>query len=128
MRRGIGNNFVYDGENGTFDEFEAAFKYDCIIYNCNDAQKIEAILICLTGKAKNPNSLPKSLSEKIENFIETGNKSKCLDLRKTNLTINSALNAEEAKCAVGKVKFKMNDWEGEHEFIFANISASNFRY
>ncbi|CAF1063769.1 unnamed protein product [Brachionus calyciflorus] len=25
MRRGIGNNLVYDGENGTFDEFEAAF-------------------------------------------------------------------------------------------------------
>ncbi|CAF1093114.1 unnamed protein product [Brachionus calyciflorus] len=52
MRRGIGNNLVYDGENGTFDEFEAAFKYDCIIYNWNDAQKIEAIQICLTGKVK----------------------------------------------------------------------------
>ncbi|CAF1058419.1 unnamed protein product, partial [Brachionus calyciflorus] len=52
IRRGIGNNLVFDGENGTFDEFEAAFKYDCIIYNWNDAQKIEAFQIFLTGKAK----------------------------------------------------------------------------
>ncbi|CAF1093470.1 unnamed protein product, partial [Brachionus calyciflorus] len=69
-----------------------------------------------------PKSLAKSLSDKIENFIKTKNQSKGLDLRKTNLTIKSALNSEEAKCTVGKIKFKMNEWEGEHEFIFANIS------
>ena len=70
-----------------------------------------------------PNSLPKSLSDKIDNFVKYGNKvCKSLDLRKTNLTIKSALNTKEVECAVGKVKFKMNDWEGEHEFIFANLS------
>ncbi|RNA16879.1 hypothetical protein BpHYR1_003190 [Brachionus plicatilis] len=45
-------NRIYDGENGTFDEFEAAFKYDHIIYGWNDAQKKDAIKICLAGKAK----------------------------------------------------------------------------
>ncbi|RNA38597.1 hypothetical protein BpHYR1_004818 [Brachionus plicatilis] len=52
MKRGIGNNLLYDGETGTFDEFEAAFKYDGIIYGWNEEQKIEAIQVCLTGKAK----------------------------------------------------------------------------
>ncbi|CAF1014185.1 unnamed protein product [Brachionus calyciflorus] len=42
---------------------------------------------CSSGSFISPNSLPKSLSDKIENFIKTGNQSKCLDLRKTNLTI-----------------------------------------
>ncbi|RNA05601.1 hypothetical protein BpHYR1_052600 [Brachionus plicatilis] len=67
------------------------------------------------------------MSEKIENFIKTGNQPKGLFLKKTNLTVKSALNTEEVKCAVGSAKLKMNEWEGEHEFIFTKL-YQNQRY
>lgn len=69
-----------------------------------------------------PDSLPKSLSKKIDVFLETGKQEKWLNLRKSNLTIKSALNSETVKTAVGTVRLRFKDWEGEHEFIFTKLS------
>ncbi|RNA18795.1 hypothetical protein BpHYR1_045197 [Brachionus plicatilis] len=247
MRRGMVNNLVYDGESGSFDEFEAAFKYDRIIYGWDDRKQNAAIELCLLGKAKklgcvkspeyhlnlfyskqlkpdqkisdfcyeieklmdkalpnldednrtrmlrsrlittnyqltkgyvidaeidvesdgsreanmikcqnyfstntntlnkliriesdvefggerfglklladsgasasfiSPDSLPKSLSKKIDVFLETGKQEKWLYWRKSNLTIKSAFNSETVKTAVGTVRLRFKDWEGYSE-------------
>ena len=51
-RRQLGINLVYDGDDSRFDEFESAFRYECLIYGWDDGKKAEGIKLCLTGKAK----------------------------------------------------------------------------
>ncbi|CAF1030452.1 unnamed protein product [Brachionus calyciflorus] len=88
-------------------------------------QKVNMKFLADSGSSASfisPDSLPINIAEKINRFMKTGNQAKGMMLRKTNLTIKSALNTEEVKCAVGLVKTKMNGWEGEHEFLFAKLS------
>ena len=51
-RRQLGINLVYDGDDSRFDEFESAFRYECLIYGWNADSKAEGIKLCLTGRAK----------------------------------------------------------------------------
>ncbi|RNA29077.1 hypothetical protein BpHYR1_038437 [Brachionus plicatilis] len=52
LKRGMGNNVAYEGERGCYDEFVAAFRYNCIIYGWDTKKQAEAIEFCLVGMAK----------------------------------------------------------------------------
>lgn len=51
MRRGFGNNIIYDGESADFDDFLNAFGYDATMFGWNDEEQAKAIKFCLTDKA-----------------------------------------------------------------------------
>lgn len=51
MRRGFGNNIIYDGESADLEDFLNAFGYDATMFGWSDEEQAKAIKFCLMDKA-----------------------------------------------------------------------------
>lgn len=75
-----------------------------------------------TASFINPNKLPEQISTQINKFVKGEDEPNKLNLERMDLTIKSAMSNEQTKCAYGRFNITINDWNGQHDFIFADIS------
>jgi len=73
----------------------------------------------------NPEKLPSPISEEVSDFINKRKSPKNICLSRLRLSLKSALDSKSPmECAKGKMKIKIGEWVGDHEFIFMNIKET----
>lgn len=77
-----------------------------------------------TASFISPDRLPKDMANQVEQFLNNNGQVDGWDLKRADLTIRSARKTEKIKCATGQVKLRINEWVGNHDFIFANVSET----
>ena len=77
-----------------------------------------------TASFINPKKLPKALSFLVDLFLEGKDVDNSLNLKKSKFKFKSAFHQTVEDCAVAKVKLRINNWIGEHEFVLANTNEA----
>lgn len=100
-------------------------RVDCEIVIGNQAACLPMLLDSgATASFINPSQLPVETQEQIEEFLSGNISLNKLELEEIYVTIKAALSKQTVKCAMAKVKCKIGDWTGYHDFIFAKITES----
>ena len=90
-----------------------------------DRSKVDLPMLIDSGATAsfiNITQLPNKLANKISRFIDGDKNFSDLGLKRIDLAIKSALSSRSVICAIGTVTLRINDWIGEHEFIFTDIT------
>ncbi|RMZ97741.1 hypothetical protein BpHYR1_023571 [Brachionus plicatilis] len=75
-----------------------------------------------------PDRLPKDMANQLQQFLNNDGQVDGWYLKRADLTIRSARKTEKIKCATRQVKLRINEWVGNHEFIFANLVEEEKTY
>lgn len=88
-------------------------------------ERLPMLIDCgATASFINPAKLSSESSKTVSNFLNFGTAPENMNLKRIKLTMKSALIAKTIECAVAKINFSIGEWNGVHEFIFADVAET----